>query len=237
MPKISLVVVSYNEATKLEKCLESAVKKVDEIVLVDMGSTDNSINIAKSFNAEVFTHTHVQVVEQIRNFAISKAKNDWVLVLDPDEQITENLIKVLKETVQNKSISAVNIPRKNIFFNKWIRHSNFWPDHQIRFFKKQSIVWDEKIHSYPKISGEIVKLDENPENAIIHYGYDSIENFITRLNRYTSKEKNSKNPIIEFGKRYFWHAGFLDGMHGLVVCTLMCIYYISVWVKIWEKKK
>src|SRR3989344_4190316 len=165
---ISGVIVTFNEEAHLKECLSSIKKKVDEIVIVDLGSSDNSIKIVGEDKATLYDHQKVDYVEQVREFAISKAKGEWILILDPDERMNDTLWKFLKEIVSEGKFEAVNIPRKNIFFGKWIAHTNWWPDRQIRFFKKGHIKWNQTIHSYPEVEGRLYNLEAKKELAIIH---------------------------------------------------------------------
>lgn len=246
---ISVVITTFNEARKLKSCLESVKNFAEEIVIVDMGSTDDTESVCKAFGATVFPHKLVPFVELVRNFAVSKTSGDWILVLDPDERIQEELKVELKEVAKQKRYVAVNIPRKNIFFGRWIRHTNWWPDRHVRFFKKGKVKWSNKIHIYPKVNGEILQLPKDESVATIHYGYDSIKQFIGRQNRYSTFEAEQRYdrgerfsffnffwfPTREFLVRYIKHEGFLDGFHGFSLTFLMMVYKLEVLIKLWEK--
>lgn len=248
---ISTVVICFNEAEKLQRCLKSVEDFSDELVVVDLGSLDNSIEVARKFGAKVFRHQFVSFVELARDFAISKASEDWILVLDPDEEIGKDLREKLKEVVKKQAFTAVNIPRKNIFFGKWIAHTNWWPDRHIRFFKKGKVSWSDKIHSYPRVEGEALNLEAREDLAILHLGYQSINEFILRQNRYSGIEaKNLYDQGIRFSwPSFFWksareflvrflrHRGFLDGFYGLALTILMMIYQMTVLVKLWELER
>ncbi len=248
---ISCVIVSLNEAQKLESCLETIADFADEIVVLDLESTDNSKDVAKKYNAKLLTHKAVEYVEKVRNFAISKTSGDWVLILDPDESLSEKLKIRLKELTTQDKYVAINIPRKNIFFGKWIAHTNWWPDRQIRFFRKEKVEWREVIHSYPKVSGEVLNLPANESLSIIHLGYSSIRDFLDRQNRYSTIDAQNRyqkgerfsflNLIWrakrEFLVRYIKHQGFLDGFYGFALVILMMVYQVSVCIKIWELEK
>ena len=135
-PLISVVVNTYNEEKNLFRCLKSVEKFADEIVVVDMHSEDNSVKIAKSFGAQVYLHERMDYVEPARNFAIGKAKGKWILSLDPDEKISNELAKNLRFIAVNKSdeVDYVLVPRKNIVFGKWMENTRWWPDYISRFF-------------------------------------------------------------------------------------------------------
>ena len=245
---ISTVIVTFNEEKKLVNCLMSVKDFSDEIVIVDLGSTDHTLDIAKKYQAKIFHHHWVDYVEKVRNFAISKTSGEWILILDPDEIITDKLKIKLKEVTKLKDYSAVNIPRKNIFFGRWIAHTNWWPDRHIRFFKKGKVKWLEKIHSYPEVDGKLIDLPADPELAIIHFGYDNLSQFLERQNRYSTIEAEQRfrsgerffwpnlfwKPSREFLVRFIKHAAFLDGFYGLALTFLMMIYQLEMMVKLWE---
>lgn len=248
---ISTVIVCLNEAEKLEKCLKSLTGFADEMVIVDLGSEDESQKIAQNVGAVVFQHEFVPYVEMVRNFAISKTKGEWVLILDPDEILTGNLKDKLQEIVKENKFDAVNIPRKNIFFGKWIAHTNWWPDRHLRFFKKGKVQWLEKIHAYPKVNGKILDLPAKQNLAIAHYGYESISQFIDRQDRYSEIEAHQRYesgekfswgiffwwPAREFLVRFIKHQGYLDGFWGFALTFLMMIYKLMVVIKLWELER
>lgn len=248
---ISLVVICFNEAEKLQRCLKSAEGFADELIVVDLGSLDDSLEVARKSGAKVFHHKFVSFVELVRNYAISKASGDWVLVLDPDEEIGKNLKEKLKEVAEQQTFTAVNIPRKNIFFGKWVAHTNWWPDRHIRFFKKGKVNWSEEIHSYPRVEGEVLNLETKEDFAIAHFGYQSINEFISRQSRYSGIEAKNLydqgirfswpsffwKPTREFLVRFLRHRGFLDGFYGLALTILIMIYQMTVLVRIWELER
>lgn len=248
---ISVVLVNFNEAEKLKRCLKSLDNFAGEIVVLDLGSKDQSIAVCKQSGAQVFKHRFVAYVEQVRNEAVSKAQGEWILVLDPDEVVSDGLKKRLKEIVLENKYEAVNIPRKNVFFDHWIAHSNWWPDRHIRFFKKGSVKWDGKIHKYPNVSGRVLNLPAEENLAIVHSGYKSAAEFIARQNRYSTIEAENLyasgarfswfgffwKPSREFLVRFIRHAGFLDGFYGFGLTLLMMVYQMEVMVKLWELEK
>ena len=239
------------DRSKLNNCLKSIVDFADEIIVLDLGSTDDAEKVCQQFGAKVIRHKFVPFVELVRNYVISKTSGDWILILDPDEQLNDGLKNKLREIVKEDKYDVVNIPRKNIFFGKWISHTNWWPDRHIRFFKKGKINWSNQIHVYPKVSGEILNLEAKQELAIIHYGYQSIAQFIERQNRYSGIEAKNLyqtglrfswrqilwKPTREFLVRFIRHAGFLDGFVGFTLTYLMMIYQLKVMIKLWELEK
>lgn len=248
MMKISAVINTFNEQAHIEKCLKSLNEFVDEIILVDMHSTDDTINIAKKYTKYIFEFKKLNYVEPARNFAIDKASGDWILVIDADEYLPVSLGSQLKR-LSRSSNSYYRFPHKNIIFGSWMRHSGWWPDYHIRFFRKGTVNWTNEIHSIPITTGQGADLEASENNALIHNSYNSIEQFLNRLNRYTNqevielKQKNEKfkweNLIIkpgnEFLRRYFVWEGYKDGLHGLILATLQAVSFFIVQLKLWEQ--
>lgn len=251
MAKISVVINTYNEEKKLSRALSSLKGFANEIVVVDMMSTDSTREIAKSYKARVFKHKKIGFVEPARNFAISKAKYDWVLILDADEVIPETLKTHLKSETKDTNASYFRIPRRNIIFGKWIKHTGWWPDYNIRFFKKGTVSWNEIIHSVPVTTGMGADLPARQEFAIKHTHYSSIEEYITRMNRYTTIQARELNkegkmfnwtdifrkPFAEFLTRYFAQEGYKDGLHGLSLSLLQAFSELTLYAKLWQKQK
>lgn len=249
--QISVVINTYNEEKNITKAIHS-VKWADEILVCDMHSDDKTVEIATKMGAQVILHKKEGYVEPARNFAISKASFDWVLILDADESIPDDLAGKIKELIA-KPISSdyVEIPRKNIIFGKWMRASMWWPDYQVRLFKKGSVLWNEKIHNKPQTSGEGLKLEPEEKWAIVHQNYQGVSQFIRRMNRYSDIQATElqmegykfswqdllQKPLNEFLSRFFSGKGYKDGLHGLALSLLQAFSFLTVYLKIWEKLK
>lgn len=251
MTKISVVINTYNEEKYIKQAIES-VKWADEILVCDMHSDDDTAIVAKKAGAKVIFHKHMPFVEPARNFAISKTSYDWVLVMDPDEEIPETLAKKLQEVANQESVTTFfELPRKNLIFGKWVKASMWWPDYNIRFFKKETVSWGDKIHIKPKTTGQGIQLPAEERFAIIHHHYDSISQFLHRLDRYTSiQAKELKQageefdwrdlftkPLSEFLSRFFANRGFDDGVHGLALSLLQAFSFLIVYLKLWEMRE
>jgi len=235
----------------LPRLLASIKPLADEIVVVDMESSDGTLAIAEKAGAKVFFHKPVGYVEPARNFAVGKATGDWILILDADEELPKSLAAKLKKISQKPNADYFRIPRKNIVFGKWLKHSRWWPDLNIRFFKKGHVSWNEVIHSVPMTQGKGVDLPEKEEFAIIHHNYDSIEQYLERMNRYTDiqsqlliKAKHRfiwkdiiTKPLGEFLSRYFHGEGYKDGLHGLALSGLQAFSEFILYLKIWQMSK
>lgn len=251
MNRISIVVNTRNEEKNLPRVLASIKGLADEVVVVDMESTDDTVKIAKKEGAEVFFHKNTGYVEPARNFAISKATGDWILILDADEEVRTQLRNKLRNLVQHPKADFYRLPRKNIIFGKWIKHSRWWPDYNIRFFKKGKVSWSEIIHSVPETHGKGLDLPAEEENAIVHYNYNSVSQYIERLNRYTDIQAKLlvdqgylfnwrdliQKPSSEFINRFFANEGFRDGIHGLALALLQAFSELVLYLKIWQAEK
>lgn len=250
MAKVSAVINTYNEEKNLERCLRSIKGFAQEIVLVDQGSTDKTVSIAEKFKAKIYQHQHTGIVEPARNFALSKASNDWVFLIDADEEAQPELLEKLKEIVEKDEIDYVAIARKNIIFGKWLSHSRWWPDYNIRFFKKGKVSWDEKIHSIPMTLGEGGDIPAQEESCLIHYNYGSINQYLERSGRYSSFRAKElvkegyrfsltdliRNPVNEFLSRFFAGEGYKDGLHGLVLASLQAFSEMLIYLRVWEEE-
>ncbi len=250
--RISAVINTYNEEVNIKRCIDSLTHFTDEIVVVDMNSSDETVQVAKKLGVTVYTHPQTGFVEPARNFAIEKATGKWILIVDADEEISKTLsTKILTLISGEHGKSFFRIPRKNIIFNKWIKNGRWWPDYQVRLFKKGHVSWLNQIHSIPLTEGIGVNLEAVEDNAIIHYNYQSISQFVTRLNRYTDIQVKElveqgyefkaidliRRPSNEFIGRYLASQGYKDGLHGLTLSVLQAISEFILYVKLWENNK
>lgn len=245
---ISAVVHTYNEEKTIERCLSSLVSWVDEIVIVDMGSTDATCKKASQYKVRIFQHPYTGFVEPARNFGINKVKGQWIIILDSDEEIPRALAEKLLKITQINECDYVRLPRKNIIFGKWIRYGGWWPDFQVRFFKKGAVFWTDKIHGVPLTRGQGDEIEAEESVSIIHYNYQTIEQFIERLNRYTTISAKDiflsnqhfslsdlfHKPSKEFINRYFVWEGYKDGLHGLALSLLQSFSELIIYLKLWE---
>ena len=257
--KISVVISAYNEEAMIEDCLKSAKSLADEIIFVDNTSTDKTVEIAKKYTEKIFVRENDPVMlNRNKNFGFTKATGDWILSLDADERLTPELSAEIRKSISGNQYSAYEMPRKNIIFGKWIRHSIWWPDYNLRLFKRGSGKFPEKhVHekfevdgpkALSEVEGEVGKL----ENPIVHYNYQTVSQFINKLNKtYTESEtenfiKSGKEinwfdairwPTNDFLKTFFLQKGYKDGLHGLVLSLFQAFYSLVFFAKVWERKE
>ena len=258
MIKITVVISAYNEEKNIKECLESVRQLADEIILIDNTSTDKTVEIASSMGQKVkiFIRPNNLMLNINKNFGFSKAVNEWILNLDADERATPQLKEEIKRIIGNWKLEIGNsalavgywLPRKNIIFGRWIKHGIWWPDHQLRLFKKNKGGFPCKhIHEYLKVEGKTARL----ENAIIHYNYQSVSQYLYKLDKiYTENEADNiikagkklswqdalRMPVHDFLKTFFLQEGYKDGLHGLVLSMLQGFYSLVVFAKVWEKQ-
>lgn len=251
MHEISVVINTLNEERNIERAIKS-VKWADETIVCDMHSEDKTVQIAKGLGAKIFFHKKEGFVEPARNFAISKALYEWILILDADEEVPGGLAKKLIEIVSKmEQIDYVKLPRKNLIFGHFMQASMWWPDLNIRFFKRGKVKWVDKIHRPPQAFGVGLNLPATEEYALIHHNYDTVSQFIERMNKYTDIQAEElfkdnyqfhwqdllEKPLNEFLSRFFAGEGYKDGLHGLALSFLQAFSFVVVYLKIWEKRK
>ncbi len=251
MAKISVVINNLNEKDNLKKAINSVKSLADEVVVVDMESSDGSAEMAQEMGAKVYFHKRLDYVEPARNFAIEKAKGPWILIIDPDETVSRQLEKNIKKIIKSPEGDYYRLPRLNFVFGKDLMYSRWWPDYNIRLFKKGAVVWNEIIHAVPVTHGKGVDLEASKDMAILHNHYETIEQYIERMNRYTSvqarllyKQEKKFNwldlinkPSEEFLSRFFYGQGYKDGIHGLAVSLLQAVSELVVYLKLWQLDK
>lgn len=249
--KVSVVISAFNEEEKIEACLTSVKDIASEIIFIDNTSSDSTVRIAKRYTDKIFIRENNPMLNVNKNFGFTKATGDWILSLDADEQLTEELSSEIKQILSNpqnptSDINGYYIPRKNIIFGKWIRHTGWYPDYQLRLFRKDKGKFGEKqVHEMITIDGATEKL----ENPMTHMNYENISQFLNKMIKtYTVSEADSlknqgykfsstdivKMPLSEFIKRYFAESGYRDGMHGLVLSLLQSFYHFVVFLRLWE---
>ena len=240
---LSVTVITKNEEDNIRKCLES-VKWADEIIVVDSYSTDKTLQIAKEFTEKVYTEEWKGFAKQ-REFALSKASNEWVFPLDADERCSDELREEILGIIKSGSkFSGFRIPRKTFFLGKWIRHCGWYPGYQTRFFRKEKTkVTDRLVHEGYEVEGDMGFL----KGDILHYSVTSITDYMRKVNNYSTlqaMEKANKKevkfsdlllrPVAAHLQNFIFKKGFLDGVHGLMVTNFDIITNMLTYMKAWE---
>lgn len=241
---ITAVVLAKNEEKNLPQCLES-IAWVEEIIVVDDESSDKTVSIAEKAGAKVYKRKLDDFASQ-RNFALSRVKTEWVLLVDPDETVSPKLKEEILQAVKIKGFDGFYFPRKNINFGQWIKHSGWYPDHQLHFFRAKKGKYVGKVHERVEVKGKVGYL----KTPLIHNNYQSITQYLEKLIHYTELEAKKQikdgykfswpdliqKPLDEFLRRYFAEEGYKDGIHGLALGLLQSFSELIVYLRIWEKE-
>ncbi len=250
MNKISVITVVKDRPSHFIEFINSVKNLAHEIIVVDIGIDQlYKDEIKKIKNAKIIPFLEqVPYVELIREKLKKYASGDYVFFLDPDEIVPDKLISLIKE--KTGQFDYLNIPRKNIIFGKWIEHARWWPDYQVRLFKKDKVVWPRIIHKQPQTQGIGLTVEPQENLALIHYNYDSIDDYLTKMYRYAKAEAQElvdngqiftlkqavEKALSEFIGRFFAEKGYLDGTHGFVLSVLQMFNYFLVFMYYWEMK-
>ncbi len=246
---LSVVLSVHNEETVLDDALKSVKEIADEIIIVNNESTDNSVKVAKKYTKNILEHkNNPLILNQAKNYGFSKAKSDWILSLDPDERVSPELAKEIKMEVSQTSINGYWMPRQNLVFGKWLQHGIWYPDYQLRLFRKGKGKFPAiHNHEFLSVEGETKKL----RGHLIHKSYSSITEYIDKFNHtYTDNEaenfiKSGKKiiwidairwPLSDFITNFFARRSYKDGLHGLVLSLLQAFYALEVFAKVWERQ-
>ncbi len=246
MNNISAIITVKNNPPHLFETMQSVDDFVNEIVIVDIGmDADTSRALQKIHSVKIKKiNEEVLYVEQIRQESIAMAKNNYIFILDPDEIVSDDLKKYLINEYSKYDFIA--IPRKNIIFGKWIQHSRWWPDYQIRLFRKGFVTWGKKLHTKPETKGHGLTVEATEELALIHYNYDSLDDYLLKALRYAKADaKNTpltledslRTSLSEFMSRFYLEEGYKDNFHGLYLSILQMIYPLFVLYYSSENKK
>jgi glycosyltransferase involved in cell wall biosynthesis len=251
-PRISVVVNTLNEEKNLPFALRSVRPWADEIVVVDMYSTDRTVEIAREFGAQVYLHRGPGFNYPPRAFAVNQASSEWTLVVDADELIPVALSRDLRRMADSGEADVVLLPRTNYLLGAVIHHTGWGAtqDVQARFFRKGFVVASSLAHQdFIPIEGARIKaLPYRGDNAIVHFNYLDSQQFIERLNRYTSigakqafergKRMTPLGALLRgakhFGDRYIRARGFRDGWRGFYLSLFMSFYRIVMAAKLHE---
>ncbi|HEY1679972.1 MAG TPA: glycosyltransferase family 2 protein [Candidatus Sulfotelmatobacter sp.] len=250
MQTLSVAIVACNEAENIRRTI-SSVKWANEINVVDSGSTDKTVEIAKSFGARIFYESWKGYGAQV-NSALNKCTSDWILNLDADEWLTPELADEIQSLLRGQpKYNAYMIPRLNRIFGRWMRHGGLYPDYKLRLFRRgvAHLREDTEPHATPKTEEPSGKL----KNHMLHLQYRSVEYYIEHMQRYSTatiplflREGRTSdsvfafvtntvlNPALTFIKNYIFRGGFLDGREGLIFHLNHSAYVNWKFAKAWE---
>lgn len=245
MAKLSVITLALNEEHNIVDCLAS-VKWADEIIVVDSGSADRTVELAKAFTDNVL------VVEwkgygAAKNFALDQATGDWILWLDADERVPDELAAEMQAVVQadDALFAGYNVARRAYFLGKWIQHCGWYPGRVTRLFRQsKSRFTESNVHEQIVVVGKIGEL----KNDLLHFTDPNLEHYFQKFNRYTSLAAQDLRaagkrfslydvlvrPSFLFFKMYILKRGFLDGIQGFILCVVSSAYVFTKYAKLWE---
>ena len=244
--KLTVTVITQNESGNIGAALES-VSWADEIVVVDSGSTDDTVEIARRVGARVEVRGWPGYGAQ-KNHAASLASNDWILSLDADERVTPGLAREIRELMAGTpSARGYRIPRIAFYLGRWIRSTDWYPDYQLRLYDRRAGRWNQKrVHESVDLDGPPGELRHDLE----HYPYRDISHHLATIDRYTTLAadewhaagRHASAPQIlvhtelAFARNFVLKAGFKDGAAGLIVSSLNSYYVFLKLAKLWERQ-
>ena len=229
--RLSAVIITLNAASQLDACLQS-LAFADEIVVVDSGSTDRTVEIARACGARVVHQAWLGYGPQKR-FSVGQASNDWVFCVDADERVSSELRSSLESALNTTAFQAYEMARCNRFMGRWLRHGEGYPDWNLRLFDRRRARWSEDpVHEKVVAETTIGKLDGD----LLHESAETLHSYLEKQNRYTSLQaemllrkgvrpslfKLVLSPVARFLKFYVVRLGFLDGVPGLVHILIGC---------------
>lgn len=251
MEKISAVLLTRNEERNIERCLQS-IDWVDEIVIVDTGSTDRTLLFAEGFSPIIVRGDISKGFAHNRNLGNDSATHDWILKMEPDEVVPEALRAEILERIEAPDrADGYYAPRKNYFGPKWIRGCGWYPMPQIRLFDKRKARWKGIVHEWLEIQGRTANLNTD----VIHYSYEDIQQYFHKFNLYTSfdarrlKEDGLRitpwnmpsrfflRPLLSFLKSFILQKGWKDGFYGYAVSLFSAFYVMVKYMKLYEIQK
>jgi glycosyltransferase involved in cell wall biosynthesis len=240
---LSAVIITHNAAAQLADCLNS-LSFVDEIIILDSGSDDGTKDIADLFNAR-FQYQEWLGYGPQKQKAVELASNDWVLCIDADEQVSDELAASIQDEMKKPGFRAYQFPRCNRFMGRWLRHGEGYPDISLRLFERNHAAWsDDLVHEVVEATAPTGTLNGD----LLHNSAESLSSYLEKQNRYTSLQAermylNGKsfgagklliNPIFRFVKFYLFRLGFLDGVPGLIHILIGCQNTFFKYVKLAE---
>ena len=249
MPKLplSVVVLTKNEEKNIEECLKSVDGLADETIVIDDESTDTTVAIAKRFATRVISRKMDNEGEH-RNWAYAQAKNEWVLSLDADETVSDELKEEISAVLPDTKFHAFDIPLRNYIGRYWVKYGGWYPANKLRLFMKSRFQYEEvEVHPRVFLNGNTGHLTKD----IIHKGYPDFEHFLASLNRQTTLEARKWiqtgrrmslgravwRTIDRFPRSFIGKKGYKDGFIGFMIAFFASLYQIMSYAKYWEMKK
>lgn len=243
MPKVSVTIITRDESEQIAGALAS-VAWADEIVVVDSGSADGTLEIARTVTSRVFVRDWPGYVEQ-KNFAAAQATHDWILSIDADERVSPELATSIQSVLEAPSCAAYRMPRVTWHLGRWIRGTDWYPDYQTRLYRRDAARWSGRyVHESLDVDGPVGDL----QGELQHYAYRDLSEHLDTIDRYTTlaarqmREGGRRaglaalllHPTAAFLRNYLLRGGFRLGSAGLVVSAMNAFYVFLKFAKLWQ---
>lgn len=244
---ISAIIITKNEEDRIETCLRS-VKWVDEIIILDNGSSDKTLDIAKKYTDKIFSFDNLDF-SSLRNKGVEKSTGDWILYIDSDERVLDPLKKEIEEVVKEDKYSALAISRKNIIFGQEVHYGPFWPDWVIRLLKKEAFeTWVGKIHENPKFKGKL----GYSKNSFLHLTHRNVDQIVLKSLEWSKIDAqlryNSKHPkmsalrflrilFVELFNQGVRKGGFFNRSIGAMDSVLQTFSMFITYIRLWQMQQ
>jgi glycosyltransferase involved in cell wall biosynthesis len=241
--KISAALITRDAGAGLDRCLAS-LDFVDEIVVLDQGSSDETLEICARHGAKVHQQSEWLGFGPMKNAAVALCNHRWILSIDADEVVSPELKQAILDLPDEPPHPAYAINRLTNFLGRWIRHCGWYPDWVVRLFDRERARFNDRaVHESVEVaeSGRL-------EGLLLHYSYENMEQYLEKLNRYTTLAAqeavaNGRRAGLwtallrgkfTFLRMYFFEGGILDGRHGLLLCLCSAFYVMTKYVKVWR---
>ncbi len=239
-------IIAKNSERKLKDVLESVVDVADEIVVLDSGSTDRTLEIAEGFGAKIFYREFDNFVNQ-KNYLLELCSGEWILFIDDDEVVSDELKNSIREAVKSKKYSGFYVNVLTNYLGRWIKHA-WYPDWHLRLVRREKARWTgDGVHEKLQVDGKVGYL----EGDLLHYSYPSVSYHLKKIDLYTSIFAENAfrrgkrfsiwklltSPPGAFLRRYVVKGGFLDGFEGFVLSVMAFYYTFLKYLKLWEVEK
>lgn len=248
--KISATIITFNEEKKIEGCLKSLLEVADEIIVIDSGSTDRTEEISRRYPVKFITHSFEGYVAQ-KNYAMRQASYDYILSLDADERLSEELRKSIAEIKLNwDNVHGYTVSRYNNYCGKWMHFSGWYPEKKVRLWDRRKAQWTgTDPHDYIQISKSKTKL---LKGDLLHYAYLTVDEHLQQVYKFAEIAARSKykkgekasfiiniifSPLFRFVKSYIFQLGFLDGYYGFIFCTTSASMTFFKYVRLYEYRR
>lgn len=250
MSSLSVVIITFNEAHNIERCLNSVKKVADEIIILDSFSTDETVALASKMGVIVKQQKFLGYVQQ-KNAALKLAANNYVLCLDADEALDDQLVQSILSVKENFTAKAYNFNRCTSYCGRFIKHGSWYPDKKIRLFDKRHAQWGG-INPHDKVELNVKnEIVQHLKGDMLHFSYYTIEEHLARINHYTTISAGALhakgvrsnwvkiliNPLWRFIYGYFIRRGFLDGFYGFVIAINCSHETFQKYIKLYKLRQ